>query len=236
VIGRRARGASASRGAAPRGKCSVIVVAPSAASSGSRAESESPRDTPAVFFDRDGTLIEEAGYLDRLENLRLFPYTVDALRLVARAGFKIVIVTNQSGVALGYLRRGVRARDPPRTGGAPRGRRRALRRRVLLSAPSRRAPRGLSGWTASAASRRPAWRTCGRPTRWASTSRGRSSSATGGETSGLAAAVGARGVLVRTGYGAKEERESPQALDGVPVVEQRDGRPCRGCSSRKRGR
>ena len=38
----------------------------------------------AVFLDRDGTLIEEAGYLDRLERLVFFPYSVDAVRLLNR--------------------------------------------------------------------------------------------------------------------------------------------------------
>ena len=58
---------------------------------------------PAVFLDRDGTLIEEAGYLDSLDRLTLFPSTVDALRVLARAGFRLVVVTNQSGIALGLF-------------------------------------------------------------------------------------------------------------------------------------
>ena len=57
----------------------------------------------AVFVDRDGTMIEDVGFLDRLERLKLFPYTVDALRLLKRAGFKIVVVTSQNGVAQGML-------------------------------------------------------------------------------------------------------------------------------------
>ena len=58
---------------------------------------------PAVFLDRDGTLIEEAGYLDSLERVTLFPSTVDALRVLARAGFRRVVITNQSGIALGLF-------------------------------------------------------------------------------------------------------------------------------------
>ncbi len=58
---------------------------------------------PAVFLDRDGTLIEEVGYLDRLDRLEVFPYTAEALRLLARAGFRLVIVTNQAGVARGFF-------------------------------------------------------------------------------------------------------------------------------------
>lgn len=56
---------------------------------------------PAVFLDRDGTLIEEAGYLDRLEQLAFFPWAIDAVRLLNRAGYAVVIITNQSGVGRG---------------------------------------------------------------------------------------------------------------------------------------
>ena len=58
---------------------------------------------PAVFLDRDGTLIEEMGYLDRLDRLALFPYTIDAVRLLNRAGFAVVVVTNQAGIARGIV-------------------------------------------------------------------------------------------------------------------------------------
>jgi D-glycero-D-manno-heptose 1,7-bisphosphate phosphatase len=58
---------------------------------------------PAVFLDRDGTILEDVGYLDRLERLALFPWSVDAVRLLNRAGFLVVIVTNQAGVARGII-------------------------------------------------------------------------------------------------------------------------------------
>jgi D-glycero-D-manno-heptose 1,7-bisphosphate phosphatase len=58
---------------------------------------------PAVFLDRDGTLIEERGYLDRLDLLELFPFTADALRLLRRAGFVTVVVTNQSAIGRGII-------------------------------------------------------------------------------------------------------------------------------------
>ena len=57
----------------------------------------------AVFLDRDGTLIEERGYLDRLDLLTLFPWTPDALRLLNRAGFATVVVTNQSAIGRGIV-------------------------------------------------------------------------------------------------------------------------------------
>lgn len=58
----------------------------------------------AVFLDRDGTLIEEAGYLDRLDRLVFFPYTVDAVRVLNRAGFAVVVITNQAGIARGIVK------------------------------------------------------------------------------------------------------------------------------------
>ena len=58
---------------------------------------------PAVFLDRDGTLIEEHGYLDRLELIAPFPYAAPALRRLREAGYALVLVTNQAGVARGYF-------------------------------------------------------------------------------------------------------------------------------------
>ena len=57
----------------------------------------------AVFLDRDGTMIEERGYLDRLELISPFPYTAEAIRRLRAAGFLIVVVTNQAGIARGFF-------------------------------------------------------------------------------------------------------------------------------------
>jgi len=57
----------------------------------------------AVFLDRDGTMIEEVSYLRRLEDIALFPWTADAIRALDRAGLAVVVTTNQSGVARGFL-------------------------------------------------------------------------------------------------------------------------------------
>ena len=57
----------------------------------------------AIFMDRDGTLSHEVGYVNHLSRFRLFPYAVDAVRLVERAGWLAVLVTNQAGVARGYF-------------------------------------------------------------------------------------------------------------------------------------
>ncbi len=55
----------------------------------------------AVFVDRDGTIIEEKGYLADPAGVTLVPGTVSALSDLRAAGFAVVIVTNQSGIALG---------------------------------------------------------------------------------------------------------------------------------------
>src|SRR6476660_6096108 len=57
----------------------------------------------AVFMDRDGTIIQEVGYLDRPERVALFPWTIDAVRVLNRAGVALVRVANQSGVARGFF-------------------------------------------------------------------------------------------------------------------------------------
>lgn len=56
---------------------------------------------PAIFLDRDGTLIEEVNYLSRLEDLRLFPFTAGAVKLLKDNGFLVIVVTNQSGIGRG---------------------------------------------------------------------------------------------------------------------------------------
>ncbi|MDY0397272.1 MAG: D-glycero-beta-D-manno-heptose 1,7-bisphosphate 7-phosphatase [Desulfuromonas thiophila] len=58
---------------------------------------------PAVFLDRDGTLNEEVDYLWREEDLHLLPGVPQALAALRRAGFVLVVVTNQSGVARGFF-------------------------------------------------------------------------------------------------------------------------------------
>ena len=57
----------------------------------------------AVFLDRDGTINEEVGYLKSLDMLKVIPGAGAAIRLLNAAGFKVVIITNQSGVARGYF-------------------------------------------------------------------------------------------------------------------------------------
>lgn len=57
----------------------------------------------AVFLDRDGTLIDELGFLARPEDLHLYPCAGPAVRLLNEAGYAAIVVTNQSGIARGLF-------------------------------------------------------------------------------------------------------------------------------------
>jgi D-glycero-D-manno-heptose 1,7-bisphosphate phosphatase len=57
----------------------------------------------AVFFDRDGTLMEEVHYCGDPARVRVFPGVPEALRKLKEAGFRTFIITNQSGIARGLI-------------------------------------------------------------------------------------------------------------------------------------
>lgn len=57
----------------------------------------------AVFLDRDGTLIKEVNFLSSADGVSLFPNTPRALSVLANRGFRLFVVTNQSGVARGLF-------------------------------------------------------------------------------------------------------------------------------------
>jgi D-glycero-D-manno-heptose 1,7-bisphosphate phosphatase len=57
----------------------------------------------AVFLDRDGTLIEEVNYLYEVDQIRLVPGAAEAIRQVNVTGTRLIVVTNQSGVARGLF-------------------------------------------------------------------------------------------------------------------------------------
>jgi D,D-heptose 1,7-bisphosphate phosphatase len=60
----------------------------------------------AVFLDRDGTIIEDVGYLNNLDNITFIGGALESLRALQQQGFKLVVVTNQSGVARGFFTEG----------------------------------------------------------------------------------------------------------------------------------
>ena len=156
------------------------------------------------FLDRDGTIIEEVGYLDRPERVEFFPWTIDAIRALNRAGLAVVMVTNQSGVARGFFTEAVvddvhaHIAAMLADGGAridayyycphhPDGKVAEYARACECRKPGRglvdRAVARLRRRSGALVRRR---RPLARRRRWRAT-------------------VGAQGVLVRTGYGAAEE-------------------------------
>ena len=56
----------------------------------------------ALFLDRDGTINVEKNYLYKIDDFEFLPGVVEALRLAQDAGFILLIITNQSGIARGY--------------------------------------------------------------------------------------------------------------------------------------
>ena len=61
----------------------------------------------AVFLDRDGTLIEDTGYLSDPAEVRVLPGVIEALRRLKDAGYLLIITTNQSGIGRGYTTWGI---------------------------------------------------------------------------------------------------------------------------------
>ena len=61
--------------------------------------------TPAVFFDRDGTIMHDANYCSDPKDVHVFPFVAEALRRLKAAGFKLLMVTIQSGIGRGYFTR-----------------------------------------------------------------------------------------------------------------------------------
>jgi D-glycero-D-manno-heptose 1,7-bisphosphate phosphatase len=57
----------------------------------------------AVFLDRDGVINEEIGYVSKIEDLKLISRSAEAIRTLNQNGFKVIVITNQSGIARGYF-------------------------------------------------------------------------------------------------------------------------------------
>ena len=171
----------------------------------------------AVFLDRDGTIIEEVGYLDRPERVVLYPWSADAIRALNRAGLRVVMVSNQSGVARGFFTEAVvdevhrHIADVLEAGRAhidayyycphhPDGK----VARYAQPCDCRKPGRGLVDRAAREFGIDPA-ASFVVGDRWLDVA--------------LARAVGARGVLVRTGYGATEETRAPDGLRADAIAD-----------------
>ncbi len=55
----------------------------------------------AIFLDRDGTIIEDSGYVYRIEELKFIQYVTEGLKKLQDTNYKLIIITNQSGIARG---------------------------------------------------------------------------------------------------------------------------------------
>jgi D-glycero-D-manno-heptose 1,7-bisphosphate phosphatase len=59
--------------------------------------------SPAVFIDRDGTLMHDADYCSRPDQVKIFDGVTDALRRLKDAGYRVIVITNQSGIGRGFF-------------------------------------------------------------------------------------------------------------------------------------
>lgn len=171
---------------------------------------------PAVFLDRDGTMVHDVGYLNRLDDLHWYPFTIDAVRMLNRAEFLVFVTTNQGGIGLGHL--------PESFVGEAHGH----MQRTLEAGGAR-----VDGWfycphhpRAEIADLRVACE-CRKPGPGMIRQAQRDfaidlarSFVVGDKVSdmGLATSVGARGVLVRTGYGAQVVQRHGGAPPGAAHV------------------
>ena len=170
-----------------------------------------------MFLDRDGTIIEEVGYLDRIERVAFYPWMVDAVRALNRAGLRVVMATNQSGVARGFFSESVveavhrHIASMLEAGGAhieadyycphhPDGKVQGYGQQCECRKPGR----GLIDRAARELGIDPA-RSFVVGDRWLDVALGR--------------AVGAQSILVRTGYGLTEEARPPDGLVADAVVD-----------------
>lgn len=171
----------------------------------------------AVFLDRDGTIIEEVGYLDSPGRMTVFPWSGPAIRLLNEAGLAVIVVTNQAGIARGLfgedtvaavhealsaeLARASARIDayyycPHHPDGSVEAYARACRCRKPEPAMIERAVRELDLDPA---------RSFVVGDRWLDIA--------------LARNVGARGLLVRSGYGRDEEPQPPDGMAADAVVD-----------------
>jgi D-glycero-D-manno-heptose 1,7-bisphosphate phosphatase len=163
----------------------------------------------AVFLDRDGTLIEEAHYLSDPAAVRLLPGAAEALARLREAGYALVLVTNQSGIARGlyteeeYHRVAARLGGLLREAGVPLDAAYYCPHHPEHGAPCacRKPSTGMYEAAAAELGLDPA-----------------ASWYVGDKESDIlpAATLGGQGVLVRTGHGRDEERRAPR---GVVVVD-----------------
>jgi D-glycero-D-manno-heptose 1,7-bisphosphate phosphatase len=171
----------------------------------------------AVFIDRDGTLIDEVGYLDRPDRIALYPWSIAAIRALNRAGIPVIMVSNQSGIARGFFSEQTldeihrHLASQLAVGGA--------RLDAYYYCPHH--PDGrIVEFAVACDCRKPGGALVERAVREFGIDPHQSF--TVGDRwvdVALARTVGARGVLVRTGYGALEETRPPNGLAADAIVD-----------------
>ena len=170
-----------------------------------------------MFLDRDGTMIDEVGYLDRREDVRWFPWTADAIRLLNRAGYLVCVVTNQGGIGLGLFDEGF-----------------VTDLHASLEATLRDSGAEVDGWFVCPHHPRAVIEAMRQPCACRKPGRGMIDAACARWDIDLArswvvgdrdvdvlmaAAVGAKGILVRTGHGERDFRRATATIPaGTPVV------------------
>ena len=58
---------------------------------------------PAIFLDRDGVINEDTGYVSQVDDFHFLPEVIEALQLLKKKGYLLIVVTNQSGIARGLF-------------------------------------------------------------------------------------------------------------------------------------
>jgi D-glycero-D-manno-heptose 1,7-bisphosphate phosphatase len=172
---------------------------------------------PAVFLDRDGTMIDDVGHLDSLSRVSFYPWTVDAIRALNQAGLAVVVVTNQSGIARGlfdeaFVQETHRYLDASLAAGGARvdayyycpHHRDGRVPEYTRACDCRKPGRGMIDAAARDLGLDPA-RSFVVGDKWIDVQMGH--------------AVGARTILVRTGWGAEEERHPPEGTAADAVVD-----------------
>jgi D-glycero-D-manno-heptose 1,7-bisphosphate phosphatase len=157
---------------------------------------------PAIFLDRDGTLSHEVGYVNHVSRYRPFPWAAQTIRAINRAGWLAVVVTNQAGVARGYFPASMieAVHQKPRAAVEPGG----ARFDAIYHCPHHPSV-GEPPWRKDCDCRKPRPGMLRRAERELGANLSRSWVV--GDRIGdceMAWGVGARGALVRTGYGLGE--------------------------------
>jgi D-glycero-D-manno-heptose 1,7-bisphosphate phosphatase len=173
----------------------------------------------AVFLDRDGTIIEDVGYLRRLDQIRFFPWSAGSIRALNLAGLPVVVTTNQAGVARGLFTEAFVEQTHREL--AARLAAAGARIDAYYHCPHHPSKAVVAEYAIACDCRKPGRGMIDRAARDLRVDP--SQSFVVGDTwldVGMARAAGARGVLVRTGVGAEQERSMrPTDLTADAIVD-----------------